>query len=147
MTTTSTCAPVTGGAGDIGREAVRQLTARGHHVFVADVDADDARRIAAEAGGAAVVLDVGDPGSWTEAVRAVETTGLPLTSVVLSAGVALGEVELRNVSPAAYRRAFSVNVDGVAFGLRVLVPLLAEGCARRGDRVARRAHGRAVRSR
>ncbi|MEV6626314.1 SDR family oxidoreductase [Amycolatopsis sp. NPDC051106] len=124
---TTGCVLVTGGAGGIGREVVRQLAERGLRVVVADVDAEAARRVAAGSGGCPVVFDVGDPAAWAAAVDAVETTGLPLAAVVLNAGVALGEADLLDVDLTAYRRAWSVNVDGVVFGLRALVPLLAPG--------------------
>lgn len=54
---------VTGGAGGIGREVCRALTADGRRVLVADLDLDAAVAVAADVGGRAVMLDVTDPDS------------------------------------------------------------------------------------
>jgi 2-hydroxycyclohexanecarboxyl-CoA dehydrogenase len=60
---------VTGGAGGIGGASCRQLAAAGHHVVVADLSVDAARKVADEIGGTAVEIDVTDPGSCEAAVR------------------------------------------------------------------------------
>lgn len=122
--TTTAAALVTGGAGDIGREIVRQLAGRGLHIVVADLDGARAREVASEVDGSAVPLDVGDPAAWTAVVEHLGRTGTPLVAALLNAGVALGEAELLDVDLETYRRAWSVNVDGVVFGLRALVPSL-----------------------
>jgi NAD(P)-dependent dehydrogenase (short-subunit alcohol dehydrogenase family) len=115
---------VTGGAGDIGREIVRQLAGRGLHVFVVDIDEDAAEEIAGEVGGSAVAIDVGDPVAWKTVRDQVEDRGGALEAVALNAGVALGRADLLDLELSEYRRAWSVNVDGVVVGLQALVPLL-----------------------
>lgn len=115
---------VTGGAGDIGREVVRRLSGHGLHVVVADIDRDGAIGVAEEVGGSAVPLDVGDPYAWRAVADHVRNLDLPLAAVLLNAGIALGAADILDVDLATYRRAWSVNVDGVVFGLRALVPLL-----------------------
>jgi NAD(P)-dependent dehydrogenase (short-subunit alcohol dehydrogenase family) len=116
---------VTGGAGGIGREAVRRLAGHGVHVVVVDIDRDAAVAVADDVQGSAVPIDVGDPHAWTAVTEHLERLGLPLAAALFNAGVALGEAELLDVDLAGYRRAWSVNVDGVVFGLRALAPLLA----------------------
>ncbi|MFC4002737.1 SDR family oxidoreductase [Prauserella oleivorans] len=117
-------AVVTGAAGDIGRELVHRLAAHGLHVVVTDVDGEAAAATAAGCDGSAITLDVGDPCAWDTVTEHLATLGLPLAAVMLNAGVALGQADLLDVDPAAYRRAWSVNVDGVVYGLRALIPLL-----------------------
>lgn len=51
---------VTGGASGIGRACARRLAAAGASVVVADLDGEAAREVAAEIGGAAVVVDLAD---------------------------------------------------------------------------------------
>jgi NAD(P)-dependent dehydrogenase (short-subunit alcohol dehydrogenase family) len=116
-------AVVTGGAGDIGRATARLLAATGRHVVVADIDAAAAASVAEQINGSAVAVDVGDPEAWEKVREHVQQVGV-LDAVVLNAGIALGQDELLDVEIASYRRAWSVNVDGVVFGLRALVPLL-----------------------
>jgi NAD(P)-dependent dehydrogenase (short-subunit alcohol dehydrogenase family) len=115
---------VTGGAGDIGREIARQLRTHGLHVVVADVDRRGAAEAAREVGGTSVPLDVGDPYAWRAVTDHVKNLGLPLAAALFNAGVALGEAEILDLDLPTYRRAWSVNVDGVVFGLRAMVPLL-----------------------
>ncbi|GEL25229.1 dehydrogenase [Pseudonocardia sulfidoxydans NBRC 16205] len=115
---------VTGGAGGIGREAARRLAGHGLHVVVADIDRHGAQTTAAEVGGTAMPLDVGDPYAWRSVVDHITGNGLALNAALFNAGVALGEAEVLDLDLASYRRAWSVNVDGVVFGLRALVPLL-----------------------
>ncbi|NMH96624.1 SDR family oxidoreductase [Pseudonocardia acidicola] len=115
---------VTGGAGDIGREVVHQLASQGLHVVVADIDRDGAITVAEQVGGSAVQLDVGDPYAWPAVADHVKDLDLPLAAAMLNAGVALGQAEILDLDLPTYRRAWSVNVDGVVFGLRALVPLL-----------------------
>ncbi|GAA2757839.1 3-hydroxybutyrate dehydrogenase [Actinopolymorpha rutila] len=54
-------AVVTGGASGIGRACVRRLALAGAHVVVLDLDADGATAAAAEVGGQAHPVDLGDP--------------------------------------------------------------------------------------
>ncbi|WP_131766087.1 SDR family oxidoreductase [Candidatus Protofrankia californiensis] len=119
-----TAALVTGGASGIGREVVRQLTNHGLHVIVADIDRDRAIAVADDIGGTAISLDVGDPDAWRSVTDHLKELGLPLSAAILNAGVALGQAEILDMDLPTYRRAWSVNVDGVVFGLRALVPQL-----------------------
>jgi 3-hydroxybutyrate dehydrogenase len=52
---------VTGAASGIGLATARRLAAAGAAVMVADIDADGAKRVAAEIGGTAWVADLADP--------------------------------------------------------------------------------------
>jgi len=56
---------VTGGASGIGRGLALALSARGARVLVADIDGDGAAATAAQAGGAALQVDLAEPGAAT----------------------------------------------------------------------------------
>jgi NAD(P)-dependent dehydrogenase (short-subunit alcohol dehydrogenase family) len=123
----SKVALVTGGASGIGAGSVRRLAAEGAHVVVADVSADAGRALADDVGGTFVHLDVSDPDAWNEVVATAEQSLGGIDVAHLNAGIAGGEypVEIERVSDTDYRRLTGVNADGVFFGIRSLVPVMA----------------------
>jgi NADP-dependent 3-hydroxy acid dehydrogenase YdfG len=78
--------------------------------------------LADEVGGSFVGADVGDPDEWDSHRR----DGRHLDFVHLNAGVVAG-TDLFSISLDDYRRMFRVNVDGVAFGVRAVVPKMPGG--------------------
>jgi 3-hydroxybutyrate dehydrogenase len=56
---------VTGAGSGIGRACARRLADEGAHVIVADVNGDAAKQVAAEVGGAPLVVDLSDPAFLT----------------------------------------------------------------------------------
>jgi NAD(P)-dependent dehydrogenase (short-subunit alcohol dehydrogenase family) len=122
---------VTGGASGIGRATARRFAREGVDVVIGDIDATGGRALAHELGATFVELDVGDPEAWD---RVVARYG-PFDIGFLNAGIATGgrlrmgnEPPLACLDDAAYRRIMSVNVDGVVFGARALLPgMIAAG--------------------
>jgi 3-hydroxybutyrate dehydrogenase len=76
---------VTGGASGIGEAAVHALADRGAHVVVADVNADEAARVAHEVGGSAWVVDLLDTGALTDTVLSDALDGVDI--LVNNAGI------------------------------------------------------------
>ena len=119
---------VTGGASGIGAAAARALAVRGHHVVIGDIDAAAGQHVADEIGGTFAPLDVADPVAW-DAV--VDQHG-PFGVAVLNAGIGTGHPLAEDAMPVvdlpngAYRRIMGINVDGVVFGTRAVLPAMLQ---------------------
>ena len=118
---------VTGGASGLGFATAKRLAGEGAAIVIGDRNAELAEKAAAELGGRAVVLDVGQPSDWDDAVSSIRAEEGALDLVHLNAGVVTPEPDITKVTDDAYRRIMGANVDGVAFGLRACLPLVAEG--------------------
>src|SRR5664280_2584011 len=68
---------------------------------------------------------VGRSDDWPGIVEAVITRFGGIDLAHLNAGVTTGEADITKVTDDIYRRAVGVNVDGVVFGVRALVPALS----------------------
>jgi NAD(P)-dependent dehydrogenase (short-subunit alcohol dehydrogenase family) len=95
---------VTGAAGGLGRAICARLEREGYEVERLDV-VDG--------------FDVADPAAW-ERVGAVDLA-------FLNAGVTTGVTSIAELTDEQYRRAVSVNVDGVVFGVRRLAQVMDGG--------------------
>ena len=116
-------AVVTGGASGIGRGIAENLVAAGATVVVADVDADAARRTAAEIGAVAETVDVTDAAAVQAlADRIVERHGR-VDVVVNNAGVG-PLAPFDDLLLADFRWVMDVNFWGVLHGLKSFLPLL-----------------------
>jgi NAD(P)-dependent dehydrogenase (short-subunit alcohol dehydrogenase family) len=122
---TEKVAVVTGGGSGIGLATARRLAEAGASVAVVDLDGPSADRAAAGFGGLAVRADVGRPDEWTAIVEAVTSRFGGIDLAHLNAGVMTGEADITALGDDAYRRIMGVNVDGVVFGVRSLVPAMS----------------------
>jgi NAD(P)-dependent dehydrogenase (short-subunit alcohol dehydrogenase family) len=117
-------AVVTGGGSGIGLATATRLAAAGAQVAVVDLDGDSAEQAAAGLDGLALQADVGRSDEWPGIVDAVQRRYGGVDLAHLNAGVTTGEADITAVTDATYRRASGVNVDGVFFGIRALVPAM-----------------------
>ena len=76
-------------------------------------------------GGIGLQADVGRSDEWPGIVDAVTARFGGIDLAHLNAGVMTGEADITALTDETYRRIMSVNVDGVVFGVRALVPALA----------------------
>ena len=118
-------AVVTGGGSGIGRASAMRLAEAGVSVAVVDLDGEAAERVASDCGGLGLQADVGRPDQWPGIVDAVSARLGGIDLAHLNAGVMTGEADITALTDETYRRIMSVNVDGVVYGARALVPALS----------------------
>lgn len=122
---------ITGAASGIGAATARLAAGDGADVIVADLPGGNGPAVADEIGGRFVALDVTSWDSWTSLVGGLDK----LDIAILNAGVEFRDPADFAMSPDdpgtwdldLYHRATDVNIDGVALGLKALVPVLEAG--------------------
>ncbi len=119
-------AVVTGAASGIGKASATAFAALGAAVVAVDIDAEGARRTARQLGGVAVSADVSSPAHWARVRDAARELGR-IDVAHFNAGMNTGEADLALLTDDQYRRIMGVNVDGVVFGIRALLPDMIDG--------------------
>ena len=127
-------AVVTGGGHGIGRALCRRLARDGIKVVVADLEQDAAARVAAEIGGVAHVLDVGDEAAVRALIDHVERDVGAIDLFISNAGVGFGDADGNAASreggmiPADDRWAacWNINVMAHVYAARALLPRMTE---------------------
>jgi short-subunit dehydrogenase len=114
---------VTGGARGIGRAIAQSFSASGMKVAIGDVDAELAERAAHDIGGDTIglALDVTLRESFAPAVEAVEQHLGPLDVLVNNAGI-MPVGPFLDEEDATTRRIVDVNVHGVLYGMKIVLP-------------------------
>ncbi|MDT7545113.1 MAG: hypothetical protein QOE99_1223 [Actinomycetota bacterium] len=120
----SKVALITGGASGFGAEVARRLARRGDDVVLLDVDADGGKRLADELGGLFLRCDVSDFDQVVATTAEAEKAFGGLDLFFLNAGITTGCGVDEDFDLASYRRAMSINVDGVVFGVHAALPAL-----------------------
>ena len=118
---------VTGGGSGIGAAMVRRFAQeRPRSIVVADLDGDNAKRVAAEVGGVARQVDVTDEAAVLALIDVTETEQGPIDLFCSNAGVGLGRgLEASNEE---WNTILNVNVMAHVYAARHLVPrMVARG--------------------
>jgi len=120
---------VTGAGSGIGRGAALALAAEGATVVATDVDEVGNAETVAEimkAGGKAVGMahDVTSEARWEDVVADVKKGQGALHILVNNAGIGIA-ADIFNMDYADWQRQMSINVDGVFFGVKHAIPLIA----------------------
>jgi meso-butanediol dehydrogenase/(S,S)-butanediol dehydrogenase/diacetyl reductase len=118
---------VTGGGSGIGRATCRRMAEEGARVAVVDVDEESAKAVAAEIGGVAHGVDVGDIDAFRDTVDAAANELGGLSVIYNNAGTSAFN-RLHELDLSEWDRVLRVNLTGVWAGIRAAVPhLLANG--------------------
>ena len=115
---------VTGGGSGIGEAIARAAVAEGaRHVVVADLDGDNARRVADDIGGSAVTIDVGDESAIRRLVDETEDEHGPIGLFVSNAGyVTVAGLEDSNE---AIQKMWDVHCMAHIYAARAVIPSMA----------------------
>lgn len=128
---------ITGGGSGLGEATARALADAGVKVVILDRDADRAKKVADEIGGAASPGDVTDPASVQAAIDAAKALG-PLRIAVNCAGIGVGEktVGRENVPHDldSFRKVIEVNLIGSFNVMRLAAAAMAETESVDGER-------------
>lgn len=121
---------VSGGASGLGEATVRELTAAGATVVIADVNTERGEALAKEVGGVFVRTDVADEDQVQAAVQAAVDTGKPLRAAVSCAGIAwAARTVARDGTPhdlASFRKIIDVNLIGTFNVVRLAAAAMAK---------------------
>jgi len=136
MTPAIKVAVITGGGHGIGRAICRKLHDEGIVVAVADLEQEAAETVAAEAGGRAYIVDVGDETQIADLVANVEQDLGPIDLFVSNAGVGYGDgaagaaTKEGGLNPVDDRwaKSWQVNVMAHVYSARYVLPgMIARG--------------------
>ena len=138
MNLTGRNALITGGASGIGAAVAESWSKAGATVTIVDVNAETLEATGKRLGIRAEMLDVSSSEAWTNFIASHDHFDL----VHLNAGITTHrnaldgpadptQPPLVRVTDEEYRRALGVNVDGVVFGARAVIPGMCE--RRSGD--------------
>jgi NAD(P)-dependent dehydrogenase (short-subunit alcohol dehydrogenase family) len=119
-------AVITGGAVGIGFAIAQRLVASGAKVCLWDRDAAALDRARATLGAAVDtrVVDVGDAGSVDAAAKATAAALRHIDALVCSAGITGPNATLWEYSVDAWRQVIDVNLNGVFYCNRAIVPIM-----------------------
>jgi len=121
---------ITGAASGLGLATAKLLASQGMHAVLADLEYAGAEKFAAAIRGegaeaTAVAVDVSDPWSAEEAVRAVVNELGRLDALVNAAGVDV-TASATDLTPEEWRRVLGVNLDGPFWMSHAAMPAMRE---------------------
>ncbi len=116
---------MTGGGSGIGRALSLEMSRRGAHVLVTDINADAAAAVAAECGPNAksAPLDVRDAAAVAVAIEGHARHHGKLDFVFNNAGIGVGG-ETQDMVVAHWDRVIDINIRGVVHGVAAAYPLM-----------------------
>ena len=113
---------VTGGGSGFGAGIVKKFIQEGAKVVVADINFENAKKVAMDTGGFAVEVDVSNSLSFKNMVdKALEKFG-KIEIMVNNAGITHLPNSMEDISEAEFDKIFAVNSKSVFFSAKYLVP-------------------------
>lgn len=116
---------VTGGASGLGRDVARRIIAEGGQAVLWDLDADALAITAGEIGAVhCVALDVSDPQAVARAADESAAALGKIDILVCSAGITGATVPVHEFPLDSWQRVIDINLNGLFYCCRAVVPLL-----------------------
>ena len=113
---------VTGGGSGFGAGIVKKFIQEGAKVVVADINFENAKKVAMDTGGFAIEVDVSNSLSFKNMVdKTLEKFG-KIEIMVNNAGITHLPNSMENISEAEFDKIFAVNSKSVFFSAKYLVP-------------------------
>ena len=109
---------VTGGGAGLGEAIVKRFVDEGSQVMGADIDTAAGRMVADARHMPFVQLDVGDPGSFEQAIAATIERFGHLDILVNNAGIASARAPIHASTMENWHRVINVNLNGVFYGMK-----------------------------
>ncbi len=118
---------VTGGASGLGLETAKRLSAEGAKVALWDVNPDTLAAAKGVAGAVhTVALDISDPEAVAKAAKETHAALGRIDILVNSAGITGATVPLIEFPIDSWKKVMEVNVNGLFYCCRAVVPLMLE---------------------
>lgn len=129
---TGRTAVVTGGASGLGKASAARIVAEGGRVSLWDLNADNLEAAAKEVGAThTVALDVADADAVAAAAEASNKALGRIDILIASAGITGATVPVQDFPLDSWKRVVDINLNGVFYCARALVPyMLANGYGR-----------------
>lgn len=129
---TGRTAVVTGGASGLGKASAARIIAEGGQVSLWDLNADALKAAAEEIGAThTVALDVADPDAVANAAEASSKALGRIDILVASAGITGATVPVQDFPLDSWKRVIDINLNGLFYCCRAVVPhMLANGYGR-----------------
>jgi NAD(P)-dependent dehydrogenase (short-subunit alcohol dehydrogenase family) len=121
-------AVITGGASGLGKAVAARIVAEGGQVSLWDLDADGLKDTAAEIGAAhTVALDVSDEAAVLAAAKAANEALGGIDILIASAGITGATATVYEYPTDSWKRVFDINVNGVFYCCKAVVPFMLTG--------------------
>jgi NAD(P)-dependent dehydrogenase (short-subunit alcohol dehydrogenase family) len=118
-------AVITGGASGAGKAVAARLVSEGARVALWDLNEPALASAQAEVGATSIhALDVSDPDAVSAAVEASRSALSRIDLLVCSAGITGATAPVREYPIESWRRVIDVNLNGVFYACRAIVPLM-----------------------